>query len=50
MRVSEVIEADGRIRPNEGKPHFDAVDIMDAVKPQNAPKPEWFGAGSRHSL
>jgi hypothetical protein len=40
MRVSGVIEADGRYRAYDGKPRFDAVDIKDAIKPENASKPE----------
>jgi hypothetical protein len=40
MPVSEVIEAEGRIRPYDEKPRFDSVDIEDAIKPEKAPKPE----------
>lgn len=38
--VSGVIEADGRLRLFDRKPRFEAVEIEDALNPENAPKRE----------
>lgn len=40
VRVSGVIEADGRLRLYDRKPRFEAVEIEDALKPENSSKPE----------